>query len=508
VLRVFNDLTRQVEAFVPAAAPIVQFYCCGVTVYDLSHLGHARCYTVWDVVRRYLLYSGFDVVYVQNFTDIDDKIIRRAAEIGEDPAALARRYETEYFADMDRLAILRADIYPRATEHIPEMIALVEDLVAQGHAYRTSEGSVYFRVRSFPDYGKLSGRSLDVLTAQTRLDEPDPHKEDAADFALWKAAKEGEPWWDSPWGKGRPGWHLECSAMVLKHLGQTIDIHTGGMDLVFPHHENEIAQSEAHTHAPMVRYWLHNGFVNVDSEKMAKSLGNFKTLRELLTHYDPQDVRYFLLQTHYRQDFEFGDEAIRGAGTALARLRRSLAERPVATTTPTPGVEAAIRAAEAAFREAMDDDFNAPRAIAALWDARAAVAALEGDDRAAAGHLVAKIWELGDVLGLDLRKPEQQAGGIDHLQGDLAALLNSVAARLGDVVFTGGTVPDLLKIAAGSDAPSDEMLSALISLRTNRKRSRDFETADVIRNRLRDLGIALADKPGGETAWELVNDAT
>lgn len=486
MLRVFNDLTKQVEPFEPQSSGRVTFYACGVTVYDLCHLGHARSYTAWDVVRRYLRYSGFAVLYAQNFTDIDDKIIRRAQELGEDPLALARRFEDEYFNDMDRLNIERADLYPRATEHIEEMIIMVAGLVEHGHAYPTPDGTVYFRVRSFPEYGKLSGRSLDSLAAQTRLDEPDPTKEYPADFALWKGAKPGEPSWDSPWGKGRPGWHLECSAMVLKHLGETIDLHTGGMDLIFPHHENEIAQSEAFSRKPFVRFWLHNGFVNVDSEKMAKSLGNFKTIRDLLGYFDPQDVRYFLLQTHYRQDFEFGDEALKGAGTALGRLRRSLEERADAMAPVTPGVRQAILQVERAFCEAMDDDFNTPRALAALWDGRAAVAALEGEDRGAAGHLVAKIRELGDVLGLDLRKVEASSD-IGHLQEPLMVLWARFAPEAGAVVGGGPA----------------EALGALIVRRADAKKARDFATADAIRNGLKDLGIVLADKPGGETAWEL-----
>ncbi|MBM3268868.1 MAG: cysteine--tRNA ligase [Candidatus Sericytochromatia bacterium] len=492
MLRVFNDLTKRIEPFEPIAPPKVAFYACGVTVYDLSHLGHARSYTAWDVVRRYLLFCGYDVRFIQNFTDIDDKIIRRAGETGEDPAALTWRFEEAYFADMDRLSIMRADLYPRATEHVVEMQEMVRQLLDGGHAYVTPEGSVYFRVRSFPEYGKLSGRSLDVLSAQTRLDEPDPDKEDPADFALWKAAKPGEPWWDSPWGKGRPGWHLECSAMVYKHLGATIDIHTGGMDLIFPHHENEIAQSEACTGVPMARYWLHNGFVNVDSEKMAKSLGNFKTIRDLLAVYDPQDVRYFLLQTHYRQDFEFAEEALRGAGTALGRLRRSLAERDEAVAAPTPAMAAAVAHVEAAFREAMDDDFNTPRALAALWDARAVLAGFEGADRDAAGHLAGKIRELGGVLGLDLTLPEVADDALANAIGRLAGDLRDLASRHADA--------DLAPDSIGS--PLD-LLPALISRRARAKQARDFATADAIRDGLKQLGIALADKPGGLTAWEL-----
>ncbi|MBU6428464.1 MAG: cysteine--tRNA ligase, partial [Cyanobacteria bacterium REEB65] len=327
MLRVFNDLTKRLEPFEPISPGEVRFYVCGVTVYDLSHLGHARCYITWDVVRRYLEFSGLRVKHVQNFTDVDDKILERAKGLGEDPLALARRYEAEYFKDMDRLGVTRAHHYPRATEHIEPMIRLVKALLDSGKAYVTPGGTVYYAVRSFPRYGDLSGRHGDDLNGRSRLEEGDPEKRELVDFALWKAAKPGELAWEAPWGRGRPGWHLECSAMAIEYLGETLDIHAGGMDLIFPHHENEIAQSEAMTGKPFVHYWLHNGFVNVDAEKMSKSLGNFATVRDLLERYDPQVIRYFLLQTHYRQDCDFAAEPLEAAASALRRLQRSLAER-------------------------------------------------------------------------------------------------------------------------------------------------------------------------------------
>ncbi|MBI6545984.1 MAG: cysteine--tRNA ligase [Cyanobacteria bacterium NC_groundwater_1444_Ag_S-0.65um_54_12] len=492
MLRIYNDLTKRLERFAPLAYPRVSFYVCGVTVYDYCHLGHARCYIVWDIVRRYLAYRGYQVVHVQNFTDIDDKIIRRAAELGEDPGSLAQRYEAEYFADMDRLNVGRADYYPRATEHIYEMIDFVEKLLEQKHAYLTSQGTVYFKVRSYPRYGQLSGRELADLSQRTRLEDPDPYKEDPADFALWKAAKEGEPAWNSPWGSGRPGWHLECSVMASKHLGETVDIHAGGRDLIFPHHENEIAQSESLTEQLFVKYWLHNGFVKVEAEKMAKSLGNFRTIRQLLEHYDPQQVRYFLLQTHYRQDCDFSDQSLDSAGNALDRLRRSLAEQAESLAPATDPIIQYRAALEQAFQAAMDDDFNTPRALAALWEARAHLRALPDQDRAAAGHIVERVRELGAVLGIDLgplpRQTEQAIRAIAWLTEPLRQLASNFA------------------IAKTAQEEPHELLDSLILRRQQAKKERNFALADEIRSELRKLGIALADRPGGQTSWELATD--
>lgn len=495
MLRVFNDRTKRLEPFEPLSDAEVGFYVCGVTVYDLCHLGHARCYVAWDVVRRYLEFSGYRVRHVQNFTDIDDKILNRASERGEDPLELARRYEAEYFVDMDRLAVTRAHQYPRATEHIAQMLDLVGCLIEGGHAYPTPDGTVYFDVRSFPEYGQLSARPLDELSQRTRLDEPDPVKRHPADFALWKGAKPGEPAWPSPWGAGRPGWHLECSAMAMDHLGKTLDIHAGGMDLIFPHHENEVAQSEACTHQAFVRYWLHNGFVNVDAEKMSKSLGNFSTVRDLLEVYDPQAVRYFLMQTHYRQDCDFSAEPLEAATQALRRLQRSLADRQDAMAAPTPAVQDQVARVEAEFREAMDEDFNTPRALAALWEARARLGELQGADREASGHVVAKIRELGTLLGLDLACKETALEDRYQAVRDRAASLLEAAERFGfDRVSLG-------KAGAG------EVVEMLIARRAQAKKERDFATADGIRAALFDLGIALADQPGGVTRWEVAAKA-
>ncbi|HPU35217.1 MAG TPA: cysteine--tRNA ligase, partial [Bacillota bacterium] len=305
-MEIYNTLTRRKETFQPREPGKVYMYVCGPTTYNYIHLGNARPLVFFDTVRRYLLYKGYDVLYVQNFTDVDDKIINRAREEGEDPLSLARKYINEYFKDADALNVRRADRHPRVSDHMPDIVRVVEELVQKGFAYEV-DGDVYFEVRKFPGYGKLSGRSLEDMQAGARV-EVDSRKRDPMDFALWKAAKPGEPSWDSPWGPGRPGWHIECSVMSLKYLGPGFDIHGGGYDLVFPHHENEIAQSEAATGKPFVRYWMHNGFITVNEEKMSKSLGNFFLVRDILSRFSPEVVRFFLLSTHYRSPLDFDDE--------------------------------------------------------------------------------------------------------------------------------------------------------------------------------------------------------
>ncbi|OGL00429.1 MAG: cysteine--tRNA ligase, partial [Candidatus Rokubacteria bacterium RIFCSPHIGHO2_02_FULL_69_13] len=307
-IKVFNTLTRKKEELVPLRPGEIRMYVCGVTVYDLSHIGHGRSALAFDVIRRYLRYRGYEVRFIRNFTDVDDKIIKRAHEEGVPPGELAERYIEEYRKDMAALGILPADVEPKATDHIPQMIKLIERLVAKGVAYPL-DGDVYFEVKRFPRYGRLSGKNLEELQAGARV-EVDERKRDPLDFALWKASKEGEPAWPSPWGPGRPGWHIECSAMSMQYLGESFDIHAGGEDLVFPHHENEIAQSEAATGRPFVRYWIHNGFVNLGAEKMSKSLGNVLTLKELLRHHEPEALRFYLLGTHYRNPLDFSTERV------------------------------------------------------------------------------------------------------------------------------------------------------------------------------------------------------
>ena len=323
-LRIFNTRTGRKEDFVPIAPPRVGMYVCGVTVYDLSHLGHGRGALVFDVVRRYLAYAGYRVTYVRNYTDIDDKIIKRAAERGVPWQELAETYIREYVVDMTALGVRPADIEPKATDHIREIVDLVAALVEKGKAYAV-DGDVYFRIKAFPAYGELGHRDLEEMLAGARV-EVDQRKEDPMDFALWKSSKPGEPWWESPWGPGRPGWHIECSAMAMKHLGPELDLHGGGKDLVFPHHENEIAQTEAVTGRPFVRIWMHNGFVNVNHEKMSKSLGNFFTIRDVLKKFDAEALRFFLLGTHYRSPIDFSDQQLEDATRTLDRIYRLIEE--------------------------------------------------------------------------------------------------------------------------------------------------------------------------------------
>ena len=341
-LRAFNTLSRRKEDLAPDHGGEMRIYVCGVTVWDASHIGHGRSAIVFDVIRRYIRHRGYAVKFVRNFTDIDDKIIRRANQEGVSAQEISERYIAEYRADLASLGVLPADVEPKATEHVPQMITLIERLIRQGVAYPV-EGDVYFEVRRFPGYGKLSGKNLEELQAGARV-EVDERKRDPLDFALWKATKPGEPAWKSPWGDGRPGWHIECSAMAMQYLGETLDVHGGGEDLIFPHHENEIAQAEAATGKPFVRQWMHNGFVNLAAEKMSKSLGNTLTIRDLVRRHDPEALRLYLLGTHYRHPLEFADERIGEAGRALARLRslKEEAERIATRGTPAPGPDGGL----------------------------------------------------------------------------------------------------------------------------------------------------------------------
>jgi len=381
MIKLYNTLTGKKEEFVPVTPGTMNMYACGVTVYDLSHIGHARGAVAFDVIQRYFRRRGYQVTYVRNFTDVDDKIINRAKQEGISAAEVARKYIDAYQEDMKRLGVGRPDFEPLATEHIKEMIEVIHRLVEKGHAYAV-DGDVYFRVASFKDYGKLSKRNLDDMKAGARV-EVDERKEDPLDFALWKASKPGEPAWDSPWGPGRPGWHIECTAMGFKHLGQTFDIHAGGKDLIFPHHENEIAQSEESAGKRFVNYWLHNGFVTLNQEKMSKSLGNFFTIRDILDKFDAEIVRLFLLSTHYRSPIDFSDANLKDARAGLDRfytmkegIRNFLAGKKPSLVKPEEVVESAdkplyekIVNLPKAFEEAMDDDFNSALAIGIIYDA-------------------------------------------------------------------------------------------------------------------------------------------
>ena len=453
MLFIHNSLTRTKEAFVPLQPGQVRMYVCGMTVYDLCHLGHARVFVVFDMVVRWLRASGYRVDYVRNITDIDDKIIRRAQENGETPAALTARYIDAMHEDERALGVLPPDHEPRATAYVAQMLAMIAQLERNGLAYAAPNGDVYYSVRGFTDYGRLSGKSLDELRAGERVD-VDPDKRDPMDFVLWKAAKPGEPAWDSPWGPGRPGWHIECSAMSAELLGHHFDIHGGGQDLQFPHHENEIAQSEGAHGCKFVNYWMHNGFVRVDNEKMSKSLGNFFTIREVLQKYDPEVVRFFILRAHYRSPLNYSDAHLDDARGALNRLYTALKSVPV-------GTEAAIDWTlpdAARFRAAMDDDFNTPEALAVLFDL--AGAANRGD-----GDAALRLRTLGGTLGLLQRDAEE-----------------------------------FLKGGAGAAGMAESEIEALIAARQAARKARDFAESDRIRDQLAAAGVVLEDGAGG-TTW-------
>jgi len=367
-MKVYNTLTRKKEDFVPQERGKVKIYVCGPTVYDYAHIGHARAYVAFDIIVRYLRYRGMKVKYVQNITDVEDKIIARAKESGTPITELTRKFESEYFKDMDALGVARADIQPRVTENIGEIIKLVQTLIDKKYAYEV-DGDVYYSVSKFKNYAKLANLNEEQLQAGVCVGYSGK-KKDPRDFALWKKSKPGEPSWDSPWGEGRPGWHIECSAMSMKHLGQTLDIHGGGQDLIFPHHTNEIAQSEAATGKPFSKYWLHNGFVQINKEKMSKSLGNFITIRDVLKSHSPKSVRLFLLSTHYRSPIDFSDGHLKQAKASLGRLNiavRSLLEAKTASGSD-PKTESAAGKLKKAFISAMDDDFNTTQALAAVFD--------------------------------------------------------------------------------------------------------------------------------------------
>ncbi len=426
---VYNTMTRKKEELVPNVPGKISMYACGPTVYNYFHVGNARPFIVFDTMRRYLKYRGYEVTFVQNFTDIDDKMIRRANEEGITVKELGERFIAEYYTDADALGVSRADHNPRATEHMQEIIDITKTLIDKGHAYATEDGDVYFSVRSYPAYGKLSGQSVDDLESGARID-PTEKKKDPLDFALWKAEKPGEPSWQSPWGMGRPGWHIECSAMSMGILGDTFDIHAGGQDLIFPHHENEIAQSEAATGKPFANYWMHNGYININNQKMSKSLGNFFTVREIAAQFDLEAVRMFMLGAHYRNPVNFSRELVEQAVAALTRLRtakRRLAEAEIASG-DTDADAAFIEAAEK-FKEdfctAMDDDLNTADALGVLFDfARAANTFVTEPRGKAAVEKGKEIFsELCTVLGIlkDSGEEDFPQAAIDMLEERKAA---------------------------------------------------------------------------------------
>jgi cysteinyl-tRNA synthetase len=535
-LRVYNTLTRGEEEFIPLRAGEVRMYVCGPNLYGPAHVGHALSYLIFDMVRRYLEYRGYRVTYVQNFTDIEDRIIEAARKQGTTVEALANHYADRFLREMDRLGIRRADYYPRATESIPKMLEIIQALVARGFAY-VVDGDVFYRVAAFPTYGRLSGRSLDEMQAGARI-EVDPRKEHPMDFVLWKAAKPGEPSWDSPWGPGRPGWHIECSAMSLAYLGEQLDIHGGGPDVIFPHHENEIAQSEAYTgRSPFVRYWVHNGPLRLsgDQEKMTRHLGNVVTIEEALERYHPDAIRLFVLSSHYRGPATWTNDSLEAATRGAERLRtasdhaeavvRRAGARPTGasgdrddargrrwTRGDAAGASALSRAAETAreaFERAMDDDLNTPRALAAVFDLATELnKAADAVDKAAPPLQAAMapdlegalriLRTLAGVLGLTLTAAmtaAQQAG--------LYRLARDLAEEHPDLFDPAHPILQQLRIAASDDAvPGDDLIGLIASGRMRARRQKDWATGDAIRSRLQSLGILLEDTPTGYT-WRL-----
>ncbi len=449
-MKVFNTLTGQKEDFHPSNK-VVTMYVCGITAYDECHIGHAMTYIIFDTIKRYLKFRGYKVKHVQNFTDVDDKIIERANKLGIPPAKLAGKYSDQYFANMDALNVERADIYPRATEEIPKIIEIIQRLIANAYAYE-SEGSVYFRVRNFTEYGKLSHRKLEEMISKDSSCERD--KEYPLDFALWKASKPGEPFWESPWGKGRPGWHIECSAMALKYLGETIDIHGGGQDLIFPHHENEIAQSESFTGAtPFVRYWLHNGLMQLDKQKMSKSAGNLVCVEDILGRFSSDALRLFVLSSHYRGPLAYSEEALEANERGAERLRSALSQK---------GDEGAIafdtEPLKRKFVEAMDNDFDTPRAISVLFE-----------------------------LAKEINRGAEQGANITEAQNTLLELA--------------GILGLTLKEKAQPTPEAEVFISLLASIRDDLRQNKQWQLADKIRKGLADLGVTLEDTPEG-TRWK------
>lgn len=461
MLKVFNSLSRQKEEFVPIEPGKVRMYVCGMTVYDFCHVGHARVMVVFDVVYRYLMAKGFDVTYVRNITDIDDKIIKRANENGEDIYTLTRRFIDAMHEDADALGVLRPTLEPKATDSMHEILGMIQTLMDKGYAYPARNGDVYYDVSRFEPYGKLSGKQLEDLQAGARV-EVDEIKDDPLDFVLWKHAKVEEPSWHSPWGDGRPGWHIECSAMSTRHLGEHFDIHGGGMDLQFPHHENEIAQSEACTGHKYVNYWMHNGFVRINEEKMSKSLGNFFTVREVLARYKAEEVRYFILTSHYRSPLNYSDESLDNARAALNRLYNSLRD----CHTDVDIQDDKLAEFEQRFMTAMDDDFNTPVAMSVLFEL---------------SHETNKFKQAGDM-----NLANQYASQLKHLAAMLGLLQQQPEAYL--------------QQGAGQEGLSNAEIDALLAERNQARADKNWAEADRIRDVLNQHDILIEDAATG-ASW-------
>ncbi|MDL2271628.1 cysteine--tRNA ligase [Desulfovibrio sp. OttesenSCG-928-I05] len=480
-----NTLSKHKEEFVPSRPGAVSLYACGITAYDYCHIGHARSAVAFDVLVRFLRSKGLDVTFIRNFTDVDDKIINRANQEGISSEAVAEKYIAAFHEDMDRLGVQRATVEPRATEHIGDMIALIEKLIAKGHAYATPEGDVYFRVRSFPEYGKLSGRSVDDLRSGARV-APGESKEDPLDFALWKSAKPGEPFWESPWGNGRPGWHIECSAMSERYAPLPLDMHGGGLDLIFPHHENEIAQSEAAIDGPFCRFWIHNGFVQVNSEKMSKSLGNFRTIRDILESYLPEVLRFFLIGRHYRSPIDFTFEAMEEAEKNARRVYETmqlcmdaLQRSKWSGGKISPKFASELESLETAWDDAMNDDLNTAAAIGHMNNAVRLMNRLMEDKTAAKSEEARPLFERfladmsrwGDILGVFKLDP----------QAFLAELRTCRAKRAN------------LDVAR---------IETLMADRLEARKNKDFVKSDELRDALSAMGVSVRDTAQGAT-WDI-----
>ncbi len=475
MLKVYNTLTKKKEEFKPQEPGKASMYVCGVTPYNYPHIGNARPFVTWDVIKRYLRKSGYEVKHIQNFTDMDDKIIKAANTEGVDWNVITDRYIKGYFESIDALNVQRADIYPKVTEHIPDIIAMVEKIIENGYGY-VVDGDVYFSVESFPEYGKLSGRKLEDMQAGARV-EVDTRKKNPMDFALWKSAKPGEPYWESPWGKGRPGWHIECSTMSLKYLGETFDFHGGGSDLIFPHHENEIAQSQCSCGNcnSFAQYWLHNGFITIDGEKMSKSLNNFFTVPEILEEYPGEVVRFFILRTHYRSPLDFDRDRIKEAHAGLQRLRNalelgeSLSDRAGNTDADVELAQMADKAM-ADFCEAMDDDFNTALAI---------------------GYMFTLSKEINIYANNVINKgAAYDKGHFEHVMD----VYRDMAKVIG--IFEGS-----LEMPVKEGELSPEAIEALIAERAEAKKAKNWARADEIRDSLKEQGIILEDSAAG-TKWK------
>ena len=469
-IKIYNTLTRQREELIPIEPGKIHIYMCGPTVYDYFHVGNARPFILFDIFRRYLTYRGYEVKFVANLTDIDDKIIKKANEEKISTTEVAEKYTNAFFEDTKKLGILEADAHPKATENIKDIIQIIEKLFQNGLAYQI-DGDVFYSVTKFPDYGKLSGKNIEQLESGARV-EIDPRKKNPLDFALWKAAKPGEPFWDSPWGKGRPGWHIECSAMSMKYFGESFDIHAGGTDLIFPHHENEIAQSEGATGKPFVKYWMHNGFLNIEGEKMSKSLGNFFTAREIMEKYHPAVIRMFFLLKHYRSPINFSEERILEAQHALERIITTLEnidlifdEQKIESKGATPSLPESIAELKQAFMDEMDDDFNTAGAMA-------------------------KIFDLVKEANLILAKNQVP-------QEDLVSLMKikEIIEELDDFL---GIL--FYKEAIKSSIKEETLINILIDVRRKLRTEKQWSLADYIRNELDKAGVELNDHPQ-KTTW-------